>query len=116
MRSYADLVRFIKATGLRRIELAGLGLNKWLKTFRGDACIYIFPKQAKGGGPMDYVPYKRRCGMGVSICKRTTKEGKKNFFRKRWGNPQKSAVSRIRAVFAERKYTEDLKTHATGGL
>ncbi|MGB7447484.1 MAG: hypothetical protein WBK48_10685 [Dethiobacteria bacterium] len=114
---HADLVRFIKATGLRRIELCRIRPEQVVKNIWGDVCIYIMPNQAKGGRPRIVHPIKEDAEWVYQYAREQQRKGKKRIFSVKDGEiPKRAPCHPLRAVFAERKYTEALKTHATGEI
>ena len=112
---HQDLLRFIKATGLRNVELRKVRPEQVVRDAHGRVKIEIVAGQAKGGRPRTVYPITEDAECVYGYARDRQAEGKERLFSRRDGElPKYAPYHPCRAMFAERKYREALKTHATG--
>lgn len=114
---HQNLLRFVKATGLRRIELHRVRPEQVVKDVYDCVKIEIMANQAKGGRPRTVFPIGKDAEWVYRYAKQKQDQGKDRIFSKREGElPKYAPYHPCRAVFAERKYQEALQDHATGDI
>lgn len=114
---HKELIRFIKATGLRNIELRKLRPEQIIKDNWGRVFIKIMANQAKGGRPRIVFPILSDADWVYEYAKFKQNKGEDRVFSKKAGElPKRTPYHPCRAVFAERKYMEAEKSHGTGEI
>lgn len=114
---HQELLKFIKATGLRNVELRRVRPEQVVKDIYGTVLIKIVANQAKGGRPRIVFPIAEDAEWVYAYARARQAAGKDRLFSKRDGElPKYAPYHPCRAVFAERKYAEALQSHATGEM
>ncbi len=114
---HQELLKFIKATGLRNVELRRVRPEQVVKDVYNTVKIEIVANQAKGGRPRTVYPIQEDAEWVYEYARMRQAAGKDRLFSKRDGElPKYAPYHPCRAIFAERKYTEAVKTHGTGEI
>ena len=114
---HQELLKFIKATGLRYVELCRVRPEQVVKDIYGTIKIEIVANQAKGGRPRIVLPIAEDAEWVYEYARARQAAGKDRLFSKRDGElPKYCPYHPARAVFAERKYAEAVISHGTGEI
>ena len=81
---HQELLKFVKATGLRNVELRRVRPEQVVKDIYGTVLIKIVANQAKAEAP-HRLPDRRRCGVGICLRQGQTGRRKDRLFSKRDG-------------------------------